>query len=68
MSGHPQFEEEFDLYAIGALDADEKRAFEEHLFAPAPNVPASWRRRASAIRIWPLRSPLRLLRRERGKG
>jgi anti-sigma-K factor RskA len=31
MSGHPIREEEFDLYALGALDADEKRAVESHL-------------------------------------
>jgi anti-sigma-K factor RskA len=31
MNGHPQFEEDFDLYAIGALDGDEKATLESHL-------------------------------------
>ena len=32
MSGtHPTREEDFDLYALGALDGDEKAAFEAHL-------------------------------------
>jgi anti-sigma-K factor RskA len=30
-SGHPTREEDFDLYALGALDGDEKLAFETHL-------------------------------------
>ncbi|HEV2378354.1 MAG TPA: anti-sigma factor [Terriglobia bacterium] len=35
MSGHPQFEEDFELYALGALDGDEKSALDRHLFACA---------------------------------
>ena len=31
MSGHPQFEEDFELYAIGVLDSDEKTALDSHL-------------------------------------
>ena len=31
MNGHPQFDEEFDLYALGALEGEEKRALESHL-------------------------------------
>jgi anti-sigma-K factor RskA len=30
-SGHPTRDEDFDLYALGALDGDEKREFESHL-------------------------------------
>jgi len=33
MNGHPFREEDFELYALGALDADEKRAVESHLSA-----------------------------------
>jgi anti-sigma-K factor RskA len=33
VNGHPQFEEEFDLYVMGALDADEKQALEAHVRA-----------------------------------
>lgn len=31
MNGHPQFEEDFDLYALGVLDSEEKRAIESHV-------------------------------------
>jgi anti-sigma-K factor RskA len=31
MNGHPTREEDFDLYALGALEGDEKRAIEAHL-------------------------------------
>jgi len=31
MNGHPQFDEDFDLYAIGALDAGERRQIEAHI-------------------------------------
>ena len=31
ISGHPSRDEDFDLYALGALDADERRVFESHL-------------------------------------
>lgn len=31
MNGHPQFDEDFDLYVIGALDADERREIEIHI-------------------------------------
>jgi anti-sigma-K factor RskA len=31
MNGHPIREEEFDLYALGTLEGDEKRAIESHL-------------------------------------
>ncbi len=31
MNGHPQFEEDFDLYAMGALEPEEKQALESHL-------------------------------------
>ncbi len=31
MTGHPQFEEDFELYALGALDLEEKQALESHL-------------------------------------
>jgi anti-sigma-K factor RskA len=31
MNGHPFREEDFDLYALGALDAEEKRAIDSHL-------------------------------------
>jgi anti-sigma-K factor RskA len=31
MNAHPTREEDFDLYALGALDGDEKLAFESHL-------------------------------------
>ena len=31
MSAHPTREEDFDLYALGALEGDEKRAIESHL-------------------------------------
>ncbi len=33
MNSHPTREEDFDLYALGALDADEKLAFESHVSA-----------------------------------
>jgi anti-sigma-K factor RskA len=35
-NGHPTREEDFDLYALGALDGDEKRAFESHVTTCAP--------------------------------
>jgi anti-sigma-K factor RskA len=31
LNGHPQFEEDFDLYAMGALEPEEKQALESHL-------------------------------------
>lgn len=31
MNGHPTREEDFDLYALGALEGDEKRAIESHV-------------------------------------
>lgn len=31
MNGHPTREEDFDLYALGVLEGDDKRAFETHL-------------------------------------
>lgn len=31
INGHPTREEDFDLYALGALDVDEKRTIESHL-------------------------------------
>lgn len=31
MNGHPTREEDFDLYALGALEGDEKRTIESHL-------------------------------------
>jgi anti-sigma-K factor RskA len=31
MNGHPTREEDFDLYALGALEGEEKRALESHL-------------------------------------
>jgi anti-sigma-K factor RskA len=31
INGHPSRDEDFDLFALGALDADERRAFESHL-------------------------------------
>jgi anti-sigma-K factor RskA len=31
VNGHPQFDEEFDLYALGALEGEEKQALESHL-------------------------------------
>ncbi len=31
MNGHPTREEDFDLYALGALEGEEKRAIELHL-------------------------------------
>jgi len=31
MNGHPKFEEDFDLYALGALDGEERTALEGHL-------------------------------------
>ncbi len=31
MNGHPTREEDFDLYALGALEGEEKRAIESHL-------------------------------------
>lgn len=31
MNEHPQFDEDFDLYAIGALDGDERESIELHL-------------------------------------
>ncbi len=31
MSGHPQHEEDFDLYALGALEGEEKQALEAHI-------------------------------------
>jgi anti-sigma-K factor RskA len=34
-NGHPTREEDFDLYVLGALDADEKQAIESHLAACA---------------------------------
>ena len=33
MNGHPQFEEDLDLYALGALDSEEARELESHLEA-----------------------------------
>ncbi len=35
MNGHPQFEEDFDLYVMGALEPDEKQALESHLVSCA---------------------------------
>lgn len=31
MNGHPQFDEDFDLYALGALEGEEKQALESHV-------------------------------------
>jgi len=31
MNGHPQFDEDFDLYALGTLEGEEERALESHL-------------------------------------
>ena len=31
VNGHPQFEEELDLYALGALDSEEAQELESHL-------------------------------------
>jgi anti-sigma-K factor RskA len=31
MNGHPAHEEDFDLYALGALEGEEKRAIESHI-------------------------------------
>ena len=31
MNGHPQHEEDFDLYALGVLEGEERRAFEAHI-------------------------------------
>jgi len=31
MNGHPQFDEDFDLYALGALDAQERAGMQSHL-------------------------------------
>lgn len=31
MNTHPQFDEDFDLYALGALEGEEKQALESHL-------------------------------------
>ncbi len=31
MNGHPQFEEDFDLYALGALEGEERTAMDSHL-------------------------------------
>jgi anti-sigma-K factor RskA len=31
MNGHPQHEEDFDLYALGALEGEEKQALEAHI-------------------------------------
>src|SRR5580700_6042915 len=31
MNGHPTREEDFDLYALGALDGEEKQAIESHV-------------------------------------
>lgn len=31
MNGHPQFAEDFDLYALGVLDDDERRSLDAHL-------------------------------------
>jgi anti-sigma-K factor RskA len=36
INGHPTREEDFDLYALGALEGDEKRAIETHLADCAP--------------------------------
>ena len=33
MNGHPQFEEDLDLYALGALDSEEAQELESHLEA-----------------------------------
>jgi hypothetical protein len=35
MNAHPTREEDFDLYALGALDADERQAIESHISACA---------------------------------
>jgi len=35
MNGHPNHEEDFDLYALGALEGDEKQAIETHVAACA---------------------------------
>jgi anti-sigma-K factor RskA len=35
INGHPSRDEDFDLFALGALDADERRALESHLAACA---------------------------------
>jgi anti-sigma-K factor RskA len=36
MNGHPIRDEDFDLYALGALEDDEKRAIESHVAACSP--------------------------------
>ena len=50
-NGHPTREEDFDLYVLGALDADEKQAIESHLAACADCARklASARGRVAAI-------------------
>jgi anti-sigma-K factor RskA len=35
INGHPSRDEDFDLFALGTLDVDERRAFESHLAACA---------------------------------
>jgi anti-sigma-K factor RskA len=39
MNGHPTREEDFDLYALGALEGDEKKAIESHLATCAECAP-----------------------------
>ena len=53
--------EDLDLYALGALDGEEKQAFEAHLRA-CPPAGSSSPRRGSARRCWDW-LPLRWLRR-----
>jgi anti-sigma-K factor RskA len=50
-NGHPTREEDFDLYVLGALDADEKQAIESHLAscADCARKLASARGRVAAI-------------------
>ncbi|MGH9454570.1 MAG: zf-HC2 domain-containing protein, partial [Terriglobia bacterium] len=31
MNGHPQFEEDFELYALGTMEGEERAAMESHL-------------------------------------
>ena len=56
MNGHPTREEDFDLYALGALEGDEKAAIET-TWLPARAAPRSSPKRADALALLALAAP-----------
>ncbi len=54
---HEQFEEALPLYAVGALDRDERRALETHLLSGCPTCPAALKEYRAAASLLPYALP-----------